>query len=1098
MAQAGRGMVHRGGHTVATGRSSSYAGSVGGGPPSHLLLMELKHRMLAALAKLSDRDTQQLAVEDLQKLVEILSPEGLSICLSCLYDTDTQQKSTVKKECVRLFATLAARHGPLLIPHLPKIVSSIVRRLKDPDTGVRDACVDAMGSLASHIVFLLPLPASKTHVGAVADTTSPPRGTQGSSIQSDTNSHTRTHAEEGNCMQKMLTDGPVRSKSGPPFMRNNHQNFITAHSQPHTALGNTQSTNMQEINAFVKPLFDALSEQNRSIQSGASMCLARIITSVQGNSHSPSMSHLCQRVCKLLTTPSFLAKAALLPIISSLCQVGAVINQAMISTMVPCVHDALESHDWATRKTAAETLTCMGSSLGTPLTTYKSGTLLLLESCRFDKVKPVRDSVQDAIQTWKFLPGVEREMGSSTCSTPSANGSTGSGSNAIEKLPNILKKKSAALTDKKPNARFFNKLESQSPDDWHVEVAVPRSCPSLSVTGCKEVDINVPPRSNTKECESISRPADPFADISSFMQDDQRENSRLQHESGDTDNKEVPNLETGDIDDSNSKMLNEISAYQLCKREFAETGGMAIERSLALSNASDFDSQQWDITSPSLRSPSGNMLSNGKNSYTSQGEAANWLMVQKQLSQLEYQQSSIMDLFQEFMGSSRNSMFALEARIKVLERIVEDIAQDLEVPASDCLDRYNNEMSDHLYGDNSKYFLSQPDEHYSMQSTMSRNCRMDGLSPCTSSASKAGANFMMNELTYNASASFWKSNADAVGEDHWSESPSKSHFESVEESACRMEAHRINKSSFKDKDKELMKMLNNASSPDVPRASNGILFRGGIPKENDDHSDQGQTASRRVWDREPISSAALGNHGRPGEGPSARSVWQASKDEATLAAIRGAGEEDSEPNSSTGTSSTKLATEMEALHIQALDKGKTNGEIGEKSSNSASSCSSSSNTQAVNNKVDQEGKRAYWRLWSRAMELVQVGNMDRAYMDVLGSGDELMLVRLMNKTGPVLEKLSSTTANEMLQNVAQLLRQHSFFDFSLPWVQQVADLVMDMGANNLDILSEVKRELIQSIQEASHMEIPNDWLGNSINELCSILMDAWCTEQDIH
>ncbi|KAI5082268.1 hypothetical protein GOP47_0002011 [Adiantum capillus-veneris] len=1096
MAQTGRGVGQRAGHTGTTGRPSSYAGSVGGGPPSHLLLMELKHRMLAALAKLSDRDTQQLAVEDLQKLVEVLSPEGLSMCLSCLYDTDTQQKSTVKRECVRLLATLAARHGPLLIPHLPKIVSSIVRRLKDPDTGVRDACIDAMGSLASHIVYLLPPLASKAYVGALAGTTSPPRGTPRSNMQSDTNLHSCVHANEGACMQKMQTNGPVRSNSGPPFTHNNHQDPVTAHVQPHPSLGNAQSSNMQELNAFVKPLFDALSEQNRSVQSGAAMCLARVITSVQGNPHSPSTSRLSQRVCKLLTNPSFLAKAALLPVISSLCQVGAVYNQAVISTMVPCVHDALESHDWATRKTAAETLTCMGSSLGAQLTTFKSGTLLLLESCRFDKVKPVRDSVQDAIQTWKTLTGVEREMGSSTCSTPSANGSTGSGSNAFEKLPGILKKRSAALTDKKPNARFFNKMESQSSDDWHIEVAVPRSCPPPSVTGYKGIDTNGLSRSNTNECKSLCRQTDSFAGGSSFMEDHGIENSRLHHVSGDTDSKEVLRLETCDVDDDNSNMLDDMSSYQNSKTEITEILGVATERSLALSNASDIDSQLWDITSPSLRSPSGHMVSNGKNNYTDQVDAANWLMVQKQLSQLEYQQSNIMDLFQEFMGSSRNSMFALEARIKVLERVVEDISQDLDIPASDCLDRYNNEMSDHLYGD--KYFSSQQDEQYSMQSSMSRNGRMDGLSPCTSSASKAGANFMMNELTYNVSASRWKSNADAdVREEHWSESPTN-HFESVEENAYRMEPHRIDEPCHKDKDQELMRRVNNALRADVTRPSNGNLLRGGIEKENDDHADPEQIASRRVWDRESIISAALGNHGRPGEGPSARSVWQASKDEATLAAIRGAGEEDSEPNLSTGTSSTKLAMQVEALHIQALDEGKKSGEVGEKASNSASRCSSSSNIAAGNNKVDQEGKRAYWRLWSRAVELVQLGNMDCAYMDVLGSGDELMLVRLMNKTGPVLEKLSSTTANEMLQNVAQLLRQHSFFDFSLPWVQQVADLVMDMGANNLDILSNVKRELIQSIQEASHMEIPNDWLGNSINELCSILMDAWSTEQDIH
>ncbi|KAF6170602.1 hypothetical protein GIB67_043050 [Kingdonia uniflora] len=50
-------------------------------------------------------------------------------------------------------------------------------------------------------------------------------------------------------------------------------------------------------------------------------------------------------------------------------------------------------------------------------------------------------------------------------------------------------------------------------------------------------------------------------------------------------------------------------------------------------------------------------------------------------------------------------------------------------------------------------------------------------------------------------------------------------------------------------------------------------------------NDGNQVGNRRAWDK------GLGSI-RLGEGPSARSVWQASKDEATLKAIRGAGVED--------------------------------------------------------------------------------------------------------------------------------------------------------------------------------------------------------------
>jgi hypothetical protein len=125
----------------------------GSGGNKALLLIELKNRILSALNKLADRDTQQLAVEDLERLSESLSSEGLSMLLSCLYDftADAQQKSVVRRECIKMFGTLATLHPEALKPHLHKIVANIVRRLKDPDSSIREACVEAMGILAAQI-----------------------------------------------------------------------------------------------------------------------------------------------------------------------------------------------------------------------------------------------------------------------------------------------------------------------------------------------------------------------------------------------------------------------------------------------------------------------------------------------------------------------------------------------------------------------------------------------------------------------------------------------------------------------------------------------------------------------------------------------------------------------------------------------------------------------------------------------------------------------------------------------------------------------------------------------------------------------------------
>ncbi|CAM6010661.1 unnamed protein product [Sphagnum balticum] len=180
----------------------------GGGKVAALDLVQLKNRILAALNKLADRDTQQLAVEDLECLIADLSQQhqhqlsssSLSLFLSCLYEIDAQQKTVVRRECMKLFGALATFHGQALVPHVPKIY--ILRRLQDPDsTYIHDACVDVMGILV----------ASPFDQAATA----------------------HAHARGGQAI---------------------------ATYDDHYQLG------VISVNVFVKPLLDALGEQNRNLQ----------------------------------------------------------------------------------------------------------------------------------------------------------------------------------------------------------------------------------------------------------------------------------------------------------------------------------------------------------------------------------------------------------------------------------------------------------------------------------------------------------------------------------------------------------------------------------------------------------------------------------------------------------------------------------------------------------------------------------------------------------------------------------------------------------------------------------------------------------------
>ena len=122
--------------------------------------------------------------------------------------------------------------------HHTKIISHVIKRLKDNDSSVRDACRDAIGSLSN--LYL-------------------------------------------------------KSSNG-------------------------NNGNESVVGLFVRPLFEAMGEQNKGVQSGAAMCMAKMVECASEPPVS-AFQKLCPRICRLLNNPNFLAKAALLPVVASLSQV---------------------------------------------------------------------------------------------------------------------------------------------------------------------------------------------------------------------------------------------------------------------------------------------------------------------------------------------------------------------------------------------------------------------------------------------------------------------------------------------------------------------------------------------------------------------------------------------------------------------------------------------------------------------------------------------------------------------------------------------------------------------------------------------------------
>ncbi|KAG8383141.1 hypothetical protein BUALT_Bualt05G0153800 [Buddleja alternifolia] len=112
---------------------------------------DFKTRVNTCLNKLLDRDTLLVATYELETIARTLSSDVFAPFLTCLSSTDLSEKPSLRRHSVRLLSILSAAHRDALSPHLPRMIAAVLRRLRDPDSAVRAACVDAVTSIASHV-----------------------------------------------------------------------------------------------------------------------------------------------------------------------------------------------------------------------------------------------------------------------------------------------------------------------------------------------------------------------------------------------------------------------------------------------------------------------------------------------------------------------------------------------------------------------------------------------------------------------------------------------------------------------------------------------------------------------------------------------------------------------------------------------------------------------------------------------------------------------------------------------------------------------------------------------------------------------------------
>ncbi|KAK7379931.1 hypothetical protein VNO78_32188 [Psophocarpus tetragonolobus] len=529
--------------------------------------LELKQRIVSALNKVGDRDTQQIGMEELEGVAQGLRGEGIWGFLSCIVDTEWEQKASIRKECVRLMGRLATYYEGGIVPHLPKMVGSIVKRLRDPDSGVRDVCVSTVGLLAGKLGH------------------------------------------------------------------DNERVFLV----------------------LVRPILDALGEQNKHVQSSSALCLASII---HNTLHPPlSLLHkILTRALKLLKSPHFISKPSLLHLTTTIILAGGAQTQNILSAAISTIQDSLKHTDWSTRKAASVALSHIALTRASFLPCFRASSVRSLQSCRFDKVKPVRDSVLQALNYWTILPSPHpSETGSSSlkeniCTGDSSDLTSTTQSNHKHKV-NVNSTSSRIPFSVKNPCQNYATDNLHKPDDWPLEVAV--STPHSVVEFHNE---------ESETC-SVTKPLETMSAHLTSIQHVGYEYDK--HECSSVSNLVNHNFETKLLSASrdcfvNSGIQKPIASSQRFSEEISSHEHMY---SVKMQHPRSSDST---VTEPSRQT-----------THECCMQMTNEMIcIQNQLSDIEIKQANMMHQLQIFTTGIMDALSTIQSRMTGLENVIDRLSQE--------------------------------------------------------------------------------------------------------------------------------------------------------------------------------------------------------------------------------------------------------------------------------------------------------------------------------------------------------------------------------------------------------------------------------------
>ncbi|KAK3128851.1 hypothetical protein QOZ80_6BG0467190 [Eleusine coracana subsp. coracana] len=109
----------------------------------------MKQRVNRCLLRLADRDTEAMAAAELDAIARGLDADELPGFVAAVSDARPTDRTPLRRHTLRLLALVAGEHPrDAVAPLVPRLVSAALRRVRDPDSSVRAALVDAARAAA--------------------------------------------------------------------------------------------------------------------------------------------------------------------------------------------------------------------------------------------------------------------------------------------------------------------------------------------------------------------------------------------------------------------------------------------------------------------------------------------------------------------------------------------------------------------------------------------------------------------------------------------------------------------------------------------------------------------------------------------------------------------------------------------------------------------------------------------------------------------------------------------------------------------------------------------------------------------------------------